>query len=322
VALPPGFRFRPARDQDAAAVAAFANEESEAIIGAPVVTPEWLLSRWTAPSVDRELDVAVVEAPDGSLCGSLSVEADPPCTTVFALGIVAPPFHGRGLGAAIVAETERRAGRFVVLAGSGARVAIRAGTLAGEPRVGALLSAHGYREVRRFELMRIDFAGEPEPPAVLPGIDVRAFRPEDAERLFAAHREAFADHWGEGDERYEDFRHHQLESPEFDADLWFLAWHEDELAGYVGVHENAIGESSRGYIPVIGVRRAYRRRGLGEALVRHAFRALYRRGKLGCELTVDARSVTGATHLYHRLGMRSRPRFAMWEKELQAGRES
>ncbi len=316
MALPPGFRFRPPRDEDAPAVAAFANEESEAVIGAPVVTPDWLLSRWTAPSVDRERDVAVVEAPDGSLCGSLSVEADPPYTSVFAFGMVARLYHGRGLGAAIVAEIERRARRFLALADPGARVVVRAGTLAGEARVAALLSARGYREVRRFELMRIDFARAPEPPAVLPGIEIRTFRPEEAERLFAAHREAFADHWGESEERYEDFRHHQLESPEFDADLWFLAWHGDELAGYVGVHESAIGDPSRGYIPVLGVRRAYRRRGLGEALLRQAFQALHRRGKLGCELTVDAKSVTGATRLYERLGMRSQPRLAMWEKEL------
>jgi ribosomal protein S18 acetylase RimI-like enzyme len=198
---------------------------------------------------------------------------------------------------------------------------IRAVTLAGEARAAALLSARGYREIRRFELMWIDFAGEPEPPAAVPGIDIRTFRPEDAEQLFAAHREAFVDHWWEDEQRYEDFRHHQLESPEFEAALWFLAWDADELAGYVGANESATGDPSRGYIPVLGVRRAFRRRGLGEALLRHALLALYRRGKRGCELSVDAKSVTGATRLYERVGMRARPHLAFWEKELRPGRE-
>jgi GNAT superfamily N-acetyltransferase len=188
VALPPGFTLRPARDEDATDVAAFANEESEAVLGAPVVTPDWLLTRWSAASVDRERDVAVVEAPDGRLCGCLSVEADPPYVNVFALGIVAPPFHGLGLGDAIVAETERRARRFLALADPAVRVVVRAVTLAGDPRAAALLSARGYREIRRFELMWIEFAGEPEPAAAVPGIDIRTFRPEDAEQLFAAHR--------------------------------------------------------------------------------------------------------------------------------------
>ncbi len=85
-------------------------------LGVPVIDADWLRARWTAPGVDRDLDFAVVESPEGELCAFLSVEAAPPFTEVFALGIVSLAFHGRGLGAAIVSENERRAGRFVSLA--------------------------------------------------------------------------------------------------------------------------------------------------------------------------------------------------------------
>jgi GNAT superfamily N-acetyltransferase len=193
VSLPSGFRLRPALDEDAAAVAAFANDETEAFTGARVVSAQWLLRNWTASSVNREQDIAVVEAPTGHLCACLSIQADPPYTRVFALGMVAPPYHGRGLGAALVAENERRARRFLALANPGLRVVIHSGALADEPRVSALLAAHDYREVRRTTLMRIDFEGEPAPPAALAGINVRPLRPDDAEELFAVHREAFAD---------------------------------------------------------------------------------------------------------------------------------
>jgi hypothetical protein len=54
----------------------------------------------------------------------------------------------------------------------------------------------------------------------------------------------------------------------------------------------------------------------GEALLRHSFRALFLRGKRGCDLLVDAESLTGATRLYDRVGMSAHPRFAIWEKEL------
>jgi len=318
--LLPGFRMRPPQDEDADRVAAISNEECVAFIGVPVIDADWMRGRWTAPGVDRDRDFAVVESPSGKLCGFLSVEAEPPFAEVFALGIVAPAFHGLGLGAAIVSETERRARRFVELADPDARVLIHAGALADEPRVSALLSSRGYREVRRFELRRVDFAGEPAPPRDIEGPSVRGFRPEEARQLYEAHVEAFADHWGEGTETYEDFRHHHLDAPDYDAGLWFGAWDGNELAGYVGGQEKSREDPSRGYIAVLGVRRPYRRRGLGEALLLQAFGALYRHGQRGAELHVDADSLTGATGLYAKVGMTAHPRFATWEKELRPAR--
>ena len=318
--LLPGFRMRPPQDEDADEVAAISNEECVAFIGVPVIDADWVRGRWTAPGVDREQDFAVVESPNGELCGFLSVEAEPPFAEVFALGIVAPAFHGLGLGAAIVAENERRARRFEELADPNARVLIHAGALADEPRVSALLSSQGYREVRRFELRRVDFAGAPAPPRDVEGISVRSFRPEEARQLYEAHVEAFADHWGEGEETYEDFRHHNLDAPEYDAGLWFVAWDGNEIAGYVGAHEKSREDPSRGYIALLGVLRPYRRRGLGEALLLHAFRALHARGRLGVDLHVDADSLTGATGLYAKVGMTAHPRFATWEKELRPAR--
>ena len=237
--LLPGYRLRPARDEDATGVVALTNEESEALIGTPLIDVEWLLGRWTAPKVDREHDVAVVEAPGRLICGWLSIAADPPYTSVFAIGVVGLASRGRGLGAAIVAENERRAHRFVTLADPTAGVVVHAGALADEPRVSALLSSQGYREVRRMQLMRIDFKGEPPPPAAMPGIDVRPIREEDAPELYTAHREAFADHWGDGEETYEDFRHYLLDKPDFDPALWFVAWDGDVLAGYLGAEPRA-----------------------------------------------------------------------------------
>jgi mycothiol synthase len=317
VELLPGYRFRPARDEDALAVVALTNEESEALIGTPLVTVEWLLGRWTAPAVDREHDVAVVEAPGKRICGWFSVVADPPYTSVFAIGVVGIAFHGRGLGAAIVAESERRARRFVALADPTARVVVHAGALADEPRVSALLASQGYREVRRMQLMRIDFTEAPPPPAVVPGIEVRPIREEDAREIYAAHLEAFADHWGEGEESYEDFRHYLLDKPDFDPDLWFVAWDGDALAGYLAAEPQAAEDPTRGYVHVLGVRRPYRRKGIGETLLRHAFHALHSRRKQGCDLHVDTASLTGATRLYARVGMSAHPRFATWEKELR-----
>jgi len=315
--LLPGFRMRPALDEDADDVAAFSNEECIAFLGVAVMSADSLRARWTAPSADRDRDFAVVAAPDGRLCGFLSVESDPPFARVFAIGIVAPAFHGRGLGAAILKESERRARRFVALADPASRVVMHAGALADEPRAGALLTSHGYREVRRFELMRIAFTDEPPLPSDIDGITVRGFRAEDARRVYDAHIEAFADHWGEGEETYDDFRHRHFDAREFEPALWYVAWDGEEPVGYLGARDESREDASRGYIELLGVRRAHRRRGIGEMLLRHAFRALHARGKLGAELHVDAESLTGATRLYTRVGMTAHPRFATWEKELR-----
>jgi mycothiol synthase len=318
MALPEGYRFRPARDEDAEAVAALGNEESLAAIGAAVETAESFLEQWSAPSTDRERDVAVVEGPDGEICGYLGVESDPPHTSVFALGMVAPRHQGRGIGAAIVAENERRAARFSSLAAPGARMVVRAGALAGKQRSSVLLSARGYREVRRFALMRVDFEDEPPAPSIPPGIDLRHLRPAtDVAPLYSAHCEAFADHWGEGEASLADFRHHLLEGPRFEPGLWFLAWDGEVLAGYVGAMLESDESPSHGYARLLGVRRPFRRRGIGEALLRKAFGELYLRGKVGCDLHVDTESLTGATKLYERVGMTAYPRFATWEKELR-----
>jgi mycothiol synthase len=322
MALPPGYRWRPVRDEDAEPVAAFANEECEALIDARVYSATGLLQTWTAPTTDRERDVAVVEGPAGELCAFLGIGADPPYTEVSVLGIVALPCHGRGIGAALVAEGEQRARRVFELVDANRRVVLHADTLVDVPQASSLMTACGYREVRRFWLMRIDFDGEPAAPRAVPGIEVRTLRPDDARPVFEVDREAFADHWGAGEQTYEDFRHYVMAGPMFDPALCHVAWSGDEVAGFMTAIEESEEDASRGYAQVLGVRRAYRRRGIGEALVRQTFRALYARGKAGCDLHVDAQSETGATRIYERVGMTAHPRFATWEKELRPGSEA
>jgi mycothiol synthase len=64
---------------------------------------------------------------------------------------------------------------------------------------------------------------------------------------------------------------------------------------------------------VLGVRPAWRRRGLGEALLREAFHAMYGRGFTRIGLGVDAENVSGAVRLYERAGMRQVRRSDTWE---------
>ena len=77
----------------------------------------------------------------------------------------------------------------------------------------------------------------------------------------------------------------------------------DELAGFSICRSDPV-DPQAGYVNLLGVRRAWRRQGLGEALLLRSFEAFRQRGLTRGTLGVDASSVTGATRLYERAGMR------------------
>ena len=74
-----------------------------------------------------------------------------------------------------------------------------------------------------------------------------------------------------------------------------------------------------GWVSTLGVRRPWRRKGLGLALLQHSFGEFHRRGKCRVGLGVDADSLTGATRLYEKAGMEVHRQYASYEKELRAG---
>jgi mycothiol synthase len=316
--LPPGFALRPPADADGEAIVAMMNEETLRLRGVAMVTTDWIVNPWTAPGADRENDFAVVTAPEGDIAGYVFVECHPPHTEVFSVGAVALGHHGRGIGAAILDEAEHRAQRFFLHAPPGERIVMHAGSLAEEPRVAALLTAHGYHEARRFAQMAIELDRPPAPPADIPGVEIRPFAAGDAAAVYDCLTEAFADHWGGNWPTEEAWTHDSIDaSTEFHPDLWLLAWHGPDLAGVLIAEPGADGDLTLGHVSNIGVRRAFRRRGIGEALLRTSFGQFHDRGSRGVVLEVDTESITGATRLYERMGMTATPRFSQWEKELR-----
>jgi ribosomal protein S18 acetylase RimI-like enzyme len=69
-----------------------------------------------------------------------------------------------------------------------------------------------------------------------------------------------------------------------------------------------------GWVEVLAVRRPWRRRGLGKALLWESFAALAGEGKRAVGLGVDAENTTGAVALYERVGMRVVRRTDRWER--------
>ena len=106
---------------------------------------------------------------------------------------------------------------------------------------------------------------------------------------------------------------------DFDPSLWFIAWdgRSAEIAGY-SLCRYRMG---LGWVGTLGVRRAWRKRGLGEALLLHSFGEFYKRGTPTIGLGVDAQNPTSATRLYKKAGMYVAAEYVIYEKELRPGCE-
>ena len=178
------------------------------------------------------------------------------------------------------------------------------------------LEARGYRPHRSSYRMLIDLDGG-VPEATFPdGIAVRTLRPGEERRAHEAHMASFVDHFEFQPESFERWAQWMVEGHRFDPSLWFVAEAGDEIAGIALCQLHESGDPRHGWVSILGVLPAYRRRGLGEALLRHAFAEFARRGCTRVSLGVDADSTTGAVRLYERAGMRQIRRTDAWEKAL------
>ena len=99
----------------------------------------------------------------------------------------------------------------------------------------------------------------------------------------------------------------------FDPGLWFVV---RDGPGVAAVCRCEGERRSGGYVAMLGVRPAWRKRGLGLALLRHAFREFHRRGERRVTLGVDSENETGATRLYERAGMHVEVEHAVFGREL------
>lgn len=137
--------------------------------------------------------------------------------------------------------------------------------------------------------------------------------------------EAFKDHWGHIDEPFEEgykrWLHYATKSEDYDPTLWFMAMDGEEIAGVVRSRSRSDEDPDMGWVSVLGVRRPWRGRGIGLALLQHAFGEFVLRDKRRAGLGVDASNLTGATSLYEKAGMHVRRQYDTYELELRPGIE-
>lgn len=322
--LPDGYTARPTTLDDVTEVAELLNTCSMERIGAPEWNEAELRSDWQSPHFNLEADTCGVWEPAGRLVGYADVWDEAPHVCIYSMGHVLPDHRNRGVGAAMETWLDARARRSIPQAPADARVAITQFTVTTDKSARGFLEAHGYEPVRYSNRMVIDLNGSPPKPDVPDGLRIRTFRGDDElELVVLAVREAFRDHWGYVESPLEEslmeWRHWIETDPEHDPSLWFLAVDGDEIAGISLCRPSVVSDPEMGWVNTLGVRRPWRRRGLALALLQHSIREFHQRGQERVGLGVDASSLTGATRLYEKAGMRVQWQFVRYEKTLRPG---
>jgi mycothiol synthase len=294
--LPDGISSRPLRQDDAAQVAELLEEYERALGHKPSISERDVSSWWLRTNLDE--DSWLLEEGGAALGGGWLDRLD---DFAFAGAAVRPSATGRGLGSWLVEHFEEHA------RANGIPL-LRQMTMADDKAALELFQARGYREARRHWEMAIEL--EEEPPAPPEGVVVDTFREEEAREFHDATREAFADEWGFQALPFEEWWNMRKDD---DQSLWFVIRDGERVVAYARCEA---GRHGGGFVGMIGTRKAWRRRGLGLALLQHAFREFYARGIRRVTLGVDAENATGATRLYERAGMHIESEHVTFEKEL------
>jgi len=289
--------------------------------------PKLIRLDWQNNGFNPETDIRMIFAPDSSLVAFVecwSIQEPPVHPWIF--GCVHPEHWGKGIGSHIVAWAEDHAKLALDKCAPDLRVAPRSGAEA-HNRIGtALLENLGWKYICSFYRMVADLDSAPEVPSFPDGITVRPYDPEtETEEVYRTIVDAFQDHFGFVAQPFEkglaDFKHNFIAEPGYDPHFWFVAMDGNEIAGICICRREDSEDTESGWVSELGVRRAWRKRGLGYALLKHAFAAFHADGKKRAMLGVDASSLTGALKLYERAGMRVLRQFDQYEKEMRPGKE-
>jgi mycothiol synthase len=285
------FTVRAATLDDLSAVTELFNEHSRLLHGVAEETAEEILQYWESPDVDFEKEVIVAEGPDGLIVGYgdvgesgdsmwLDIRAFDPEPQQALLEALEPIAWERKPGARLLG--------FVTEKDTGLR---------------RVYEERGYQLIRHSYRMEIELGHRPAETSATDGFSIRTMREGEEEQVYEVHEQSFEDAWMHTREPFEQWQHWFVKDPSFDPSLWFVADADGELVG-VAICNTRGKEPGLGWVRILGVLRSRRRRGIGEALLRHAFAEFERRGFERVGLGVDAESPTGAVALYERAGMR------------------
>ncbi len=311
---PPGLTVRPPDQADLEAVVALCRACEEADDGRAETTPDTVLADWSRSGFELSRDAWLMTGADGRIVGYADVWERSPLAFV-SDACVSPGFRGRGAGGALVASVEARVRERLADAPPGTSASLTGVVWHGDEGARRLFEQAGYEPMRYFWRFEIAMAEEPAPPQWPQGVAVRTFVPgQDGRAVYTLVQEAFGDNFAYTPITYEDWAHFMTEREGFDPSLYFLAMDERGIAGV----SLAQWKEQEGWVHQFAIRRDWRRRGLGRALLRHTFGEFYRRGFRRAHLFTDSYNRTGSVPFYQSVGMHIARQYDAYRKEITA----
>jgi GNAT superfamily N-acetyltransferase len=316
-ALQRGYRLRAPSPEDAGSIAALKRAVEIERDGASDVTVDDVLGEWALPRLSIGDDLWLVEDEEGSVVGYGLCWLEAPPSEVVADQIVAPRHRGRGLSELLLQLGEARATDLLRAAATDGAGHLGVWSHERDGRRLDLLASRGFTQVRTFMRLERQLDEGLELPVWPPGITFAPFRPGvDDAAVHAAHLEAFADDVAPVATDLEEWRRSLFADGCPDLALWLIAWDGDELVGGVEATETPSGA----YMGEHFVRRPWRGRGIGRALLLQECVELRRRGVTHACFAVDAANSSGALRLFDSVGFASsRGATYFFEKRLGAG---
>jgi mycothiol synthase len=312
----PGLSFRHFRGEaDFPGIAAVVNSSAAADQNGERITAEGLANIFAHPiHWDPRQDTLLVEV-DGALIGYANTEwreeDGGACLHLIQLYLVAA-WRGCGLELAMQLYMERRA-REAAGAGPGGVGHWFASRVPDTWHACTeMLLAQGYTPASYYYEMQRPLDDD-LPEAPLPaGIAIRPPLPEHYRAIWEAGEECFRDqrdHVAPSEESYRAW----VATPDLDPSLWLVAWDGDQVAGAAinVVHEGGWGETDD-----LFVRRPWRKRGLGGALLIGSLHLFKARGLTTAGLGVDVENLSNAVGLYESVGFRPYQRVASYRKPI------
>ena len=240
-------------------------------------------------------------------------------------GRVHPDYRGRGLGSFLLSWMEARACQILSALEQDRPAMPRIDFYDRSEDAVALFEEHGFHLASAEDTMRRDLS-HALPDVQLPeGMTLVTWSPQCAAIFFEVYQDAFRKRPGFPNWSEDTWRHNFTDYPDFRADLSLLAMEGTEGVGFTICHAENEGDAQSGgtgWVSQMGVRPAWRERGVGGALLSEVMRRFQASGLGWAALDVSTEN-RRALRVYQRLGFeRYRRRTSFQKPAVQGCRNS